>query len=91
MMGKKPSKNIEANHVKYIKGIYLKNMHIRIDRGESGGGKKGRMLGKTEFIEKDIEFFSMRWFDKIKKSKKKNRRRRFDGQDDAAEEADSAY
>ena len=43
-------KNIEANHVKYVKGIYLKNMGIRIDRGESGGGKKGRMQGKTEFI-----------------------------------------
>lgn len=92
MMGKSPTQNIEANHVKYVKGNYLKNMQIRIDRGESGGGKKGRMLGKTEFIEKDIEFFSMKWFDKIKKSKKKlNRRKRFDNEDDAGEEVDSAY
>jgi len=32
----------------------------------------------------------MRWFDKIKKSKKKLRRRRFDD-DGLGEEADSAY
>ena len=36
------------------------------------------MLGKIEFIDKDIESFSMRWFDKMKKSKKKLRRRRFE-------------
>jgi hypothetical protein len=54
MMARNSSKNIEANHVKYVKGIYLKNMSIRIDRGEAGGGKKGRMQGKTEFIEKDV-------------------------------------
>jgi hypothetical protein len=53
-------------------------MGIRIDRGESGGGKKGRMQGKIEFIEKDIEFFSIKYFDKLKKSKKKLRKRRFD-------------
>jgi len=47
MMSRNGSKNIESNHVKYVKGNYLKNMQIRIDRGESGGGKKGRMLGKT--------------------------------------------
>jgi len=33
----------------------------------------------------------MRWFDKIKKTKKKNRRRRFNEDNDAAEDADSAY
>jgi hypothetical protein len=48
------------------------------------------MTGKTEFIEKDVELFSMKWFDKIKKSKKKFRRRRFDDED-APEEVDSAY
>ena len=90
-MAKNNNRNIEANHVKYVKGIYLKNMSIRIDRGESGGGKKGRRLGKTQFIEKDAEFFSMRYFDKLKKSKKKLRRRRFDDELDAGEEADSAY
>ena len=43
MMSKNNKKNIEADHVKYIKAIYLKNMQVRIDRGESGGGKKGKM------------------------------------------------
>ena len=33
----------------------------------------------------------MRYFDKLKKSKKKLRRRRFDDELDAGEEADSAY
>lgn len=89
-MSNNNKKVIEANHVKHVKAIYFKNMQIRIDRGESGGGKKGRMTGKIEFIQKDIEFFSMRWFDKLKKSKKKVKRRRFDD-DDAAEEIDSAY
>ncbi len=78
MMFKNCKKTIEANHVKYVKAIYLKNIQTRSDRGESGGGKKGKMPGKIEFIKKDIEFFSMKWFDKIKKSKKKSRRRRFD-------------
>jgi hypothetical protein len=53
-------------------------MSIRIERGEAGGGKKGRMQGKTEFIEKDVECFSMKYFEKLKKTKKKLRRRRFD-------------
>ncbi len=26
-------KNIEANHVKYVKNLYLKNMQNRIERG----------------------------------------------------------
>lgn len=47
MMSKNNKKTIEANHVKYVKAIYLKNIQVRIDRGESGGGKKGKMLGKT--------------------------------------------
>lgn len=84
MMSKNTKKVIEANHVKYVKAIYLKNMQVRIDRGESGGGKKGKMSGKTEFIDKDIESFSMRWFDKMKKSKKRQRRRRFDDDEDGA-------
>ena len=92
MMSKGSKKNIESNHVKFVKGIYLKNMNTRIDRGQSGGGKKGRMLGKLEFLEKDIQFFSMRWFDKIKKSKKKKlKRKMFDEDDDAADDKDSAY
>ena len=69
----------------------MKNMSIRIERGEAGGGKKGRMQGKTEFIEKDVECFSMKYFDKLKKNKKKLRKRRFDDEVDAGEEADSAY
>lgn len=34
-------KNIEPNHVKHVKGIYMRNMTARIDNGEVGGGKKG--------------------------------------------------
>lgn len=34
-------KNIEPNHVKHVKGIYMRNMAARIDNGEVGGGKKG--------------------------------------------------
>lgn len=56
-------------------------MQIRIDKGESGGGKKGKMMGKTQFIQKDIQNFSMRWFEKIKKTKKKSKRRRFNDED----------
>jgi hypothetical protein len=33
MMSKSSKKNVEANHVKYVKAIYLKNMQIRIERG----------------------------------------------------------
>jgi hypothetical protein len=37
MMGK----NVEPNHVKHVKGIYMRNMNARIENGEIGGGKKG--------------------------------------------------
>lgn len=58
-------KHIEPNHVKHVKGIYVRNMNIRIDNGEIGGGKKGELLeSKQDFIKKDIENFNMKWFKK---------------------------
>jgi len=63
--------NIEPNHVKHVKGVYLNTMKERIERGECGGGRRGKSLSKSDFIEKDIEFFSMRWFEKGKKLKKR--------------------
>ena len=43
-------KDIEASHVKYIKGIYMRNMSSRIDHGEIGGGKKGVFDSKFNFL-----------------------------------------
>lgn len=67
---------IEPNHVKHVKGVYLTVMKDRMERGECGGGKRGKCLSKSEFIDKDIESFSMRWFEKSKKIKKKLKRKR---------------
>lgn len=53
---------IEANHVKHVKNIYLTVMKERAERGECGGGKRGKSLSKFDFIEKDISNFSMKWF-----------------------------
>lgn len=47
-------KNIEASHVKYVKGVYMRNMGNRIDNGEIGGGKKGVFDSKFNFLERDI-------------------------------------
>ena len=41
---------IEPNHVKHVKGIYLTVMKDRMDRGECGGGKRGKCLSKAEFL-----------------------------------------
>jgi hypothetical protein len=41
---------IEPNHVKHVKGIYLINMKDRIEKGECGGGKKGKYISKTDFL-----------------------------------------
>ena len=37
-------------------------MKERMERGECGGGKRGKWLSKWDFIEKDINTFSMKWF-----------------------------
>jgi hypothetical protein len=66
----------EPNHVKHVKGIYLTVMKERIDRGECGGGKRGKYLSKSDFIEKDFNNFSMKWFEKAKKIKKKKPKRK---------------
>lgn len=42
-----------------------------MERGECGGGKRGKSLSKSDFIEKDMNNFSMRWFEKAKKIRKK--------------------
>ena len=67
---------IEPNHVKHVKAIYLSAMKDRIDRGECGGGRRGKCFGKSEFLERDISTFSMKWFEKSKKIKKKKAKRR---------------
>lgn len=54
--------SFEPNHVKHVKAAYLIVMKERLERGESGGGKRGKCLSKSEFIERDINNFSMRWF-----------------------------
>lgn len=57
-------KDIQSNHVKHVKGIYTRNMAVRISNGEIGGGRKGTFESKTEFISKDIQNFNMKWFKK---------------------------
>ncbi len=52
----------EPNHVKHVKNIYLLVMKERMDRGECGGGRKGKCSSKSDFILKDINTFSMKWF-----------------------------
>ena len=44
-------KNIEPNHVRFIKGEYLRNIKLR--RGKES---------KLEFVKKDLENFSMKIF-----------------------------
>ena len=82
---------IESSHVKYVKGIYMRNMSSRIDAGEIGGGKKGLFDSKYNFLERDIENFNVKWFrkdgkQKTKKVKKRRKRPNYDG-----EEYDSDY
>ena len=69
-------KDIEPSHVKYVKGIYMRNMAQRMDNGEIGGGKKGIFDSKCNFLERDIEIFNMRWFKKDLKSKSKKSKKR---------------
>ena len=66
----------EPNHVKHVKGVYLTVMKERMDRGECGGGKRGKSLSKSDFIEKDVNAFSMKWFEKVKKIKKRKLKRK---------------
>ena len=81
---------IEPNHVKHVKGVYLTVMKDRMERGECGGGKRGKCLSKSEFIDKDIVAFSMRWFEKSKKIKKKlKRKRRNSSEEEIEEDVDS--
>lgn len=61
-------------------------MKDRMERGECGGGKRGKCLSKIEFIEKDISAFSMRWFEKSKKIKKKLKRKRRNSSDEDIEQ-----
>lgn len=83
---------IEPNHVKHVKGIYLTVMKDRMDRGECGGGKRGKCLSKAEFLERDISGFSMKWFEKGKKiRKRKQKRRRRLSQSDMDDEVDSDF
>lgn len=83
---------IESNHVKHVKGIYLTVMKERIERGECGGGKRGKTLSKTDFLEKDIATFSMKWFEKSKKIKKKKpKKRRRNSSSDNFDDEDSEY
>ena len=85
------TQTIQANHVKYVKALYLKNMTLRIDKGEIGGGKKGRSAGKLQFIKKDLDNFHIRYFDKLKKGKKRKIRTRDQDGDDVQDDADSPY
>ena len=84
--------SIEPNHVKHVKGIYLNLIKDRIDRGECGGGRRGRSISRSDFIEKDISNFSMKWFEKTKKIKKKKaRRHRNSSRSDNDDSLDSEY
>ena len=84
MMGK----NIEPNHVKHVKGLYMRNMSIRMQNGEIGGGKKGTFESKLQFLKRDIENFSMKYFKKeakirSKKTKKKRKKLSLNDDDDS--------
>jgi len=57
-------------------------MKDRMEKGECGGGKRGKCLSKSEFIAKDINSFSMKWFEKSKNIKKKNKRKRRNSSDE---------
>ena len=86
--------SIEPNHVKHVKGIYLNLIKDRIDRGQCGGGKRGRSVSRSDFIQKDINNFSLKWFEKskpIKKKKKAKRHRNRDSDSDNEESLDSQY
>ena len=80
-------KQIEPNHVKHIKGLYLLAMKDRMDKGECGGGKRGKCLSRRDFIAKDRHFFSMKWFEKRKK--KINRKRKRSSEEDNQQDRDS--
>lgn len=54
----------------------MRNMALRIDNGEIGGGKKGVFESKIEFLKKDIQNFNMRWFKKETKRKTKKIKKR---------------
>jgi hypothetical protein len=58
-------------------------MKDRLERGECGGGKRGKCLSKSEFIERDITNFSIKWFEKVKKiyKKKPKKKRRNTSED----------
>lgn len=84
-------KDIEPNHVKHVKGLYMRNMNQRIDHGEIGGGKKGVFESKIEFLKKDIQTFSLKWFKKEKKNKSKKIKRRRKRETFDEEEHDSDY
>lgn len=67
------NKDFEPNHVKHVKGIYLRNLKQRMDNGECGGGQFGDCLSKKEFITKDLENFNVKWFSKTKLAKKRRK------------------
>ena len=69
-------KNIEPNHVKHVKGIFMRNMSARIESGEIGGGKKGIFESKLDFLKKDIENFSMKYFKKETKARSKKTKKK---------------
>lgn len=83
----------QPNHVKHVKAVYLTVMKERMERGECGGGKRGKSLSKSDFIEKDMNNFSMRWFEKAKKIRKKKlkKKRKNSLSDDDQEDVDSDY
>ena len=57
-----------------------------MERGECGGGKRGKCSSRSEVIEKDIVAYSIRWF---KKTKKLKRKRRNSSEEEIEEEVDS--
>lgn len=64
-------------------------MKARMDRGECGGGKRGKCMSKSEFLERDITSFSMKWFHKSKKIKRSSKRKHRNSSDEE-EEVDDA-
>ena len=57
-----------------------------MERGECGGGKRSKCSSRSEVIEKDIVAYSIRWF---KKTKKLKRKRRNSSEEEIEEEVDS--
>lgn len=80
------SAELDSNHVKHVKGTYLRNLKMRMDNGECGGGEFGECRSKKDFIQRDLENFNVKWFAKGRKPARRRKRLA-----DSEEEVESSW